>query len=159
LAQAANEGVQQRVAKFTALHRGKTGRHLARLARLLADTTQILAQTPPRESTDDYVMLDAESRLLGNLVKCAAYRAEGALARMVGEVWRGVNGNQRGIVDGFMKTAGALRVEPNRLRIILQPQSTPTRTRILEHLCRRVSALDVVYPGATLRLSFEVAPK
>ena len=61
LAQAANEGVQQLVAKFTALHRGKTGQHLARLARLLADTTQILAGTPPRESTDDYVMLDAES--------------------------------------------------------------------------------------------------
>ena len=78
---------------------------------------------------------------------------------MVREVWRGVNGNQRGIVDGFMKTAGALRVEPNRLRIILQPQSTPTRTHILEHLCRRVSALNVVYPGTMLRLSFEVAPK
>ena len=78
---------------------------------------------------------------------------------MVGEVWRGVNGNPRGIVDGFMKTSGALRVEPNRLRIILQPQSTPTRTRILEHLCRRASALAVVYPGTTLRLSFEVAPK
>jgi hypothetical protein len=159
LTKVAHEDVQQWVVQFTALHKGKTGQQLARLARLLADTTKVLAQTPPRESTQDYVRLDVESRLLGNLVKCAAYRAEGALARMVAEVWKGSNGNYRGIVDAFLKTSGALRVESHRLRIILRPQSTPARTRLLEHLCRRVSELSVVYPGTELRLFFEVAAR
>ena len=115
-----------------------------------------MAVTPRREGTDSFVQLDAESRLLLNLVKSEAYCAEGVLARLVGDEWSGVNGNEKGIVEGMMQTTGSIKVNGGLLQIALRHQSTPERTRLLRHLCDTATVMAVNYPGTTLRMVFSV---
>lgn len=67
------------------------------------------------------------------------------------------NGNYRGVVDAFMKTKGALCLEPGIIRIKLQPQSSPKRTRILQHVYKAVSDMQILYPDSGRVMIFEVA--
>ncbi len=129
---------------------------LADLCENLKKTQDVMAVTPRREGTDSFVQLDAESRLLLNLVKSEAYCAEGVLARLVGDEWSGVNGNEKGIVEGMMQTTGSIKVNGGLLQIALRHQSTPERTRLLRHLCDTATVMAVNYPGTTLRMVFSV---
>jgi hypothetical protein len=87
----------------------------------------------------------------------SAWQVEGELARIVGDIWQGTNGNERGLVEGMIQSTGALSIRDGVLQVDLEPQSTPERTRLLAHLCEVLSARRVTYPGSTLRLSFAVA--
>jgi hypothetical protein len=156
IAQASQEWINAQIAK---LKKGKTGENLETWTHMLSQTQEAIKQTPERESTDQYVMLEMQTRLISMLVKCAAYRCEGALADMVKNHAPLKNGNYRGVVDAFMKTQGALCLEPGIIRIKLQPQSSPKRTRILQHVCKAVSDMQILYPDSRRVMIFEVAQK
>jgi len=139
------------------LHKGKKGAELKKLSGTLKGVKQALKQTPKRESAGNYDKLDSESRIIGNAVKSAAYDAEGILATMVKNIWNGVNGNERGIVEGFMKTTGSIKVDGSLLKVTLQPQATPERTKLLKHVCDELTVMTTKYPGSDLRMVFEIA--
>jgi len=101
-------------------------------------------------------MLESETRLIGNIVKMAAWDAEGQLANLVRSEWNGVNGNERGIVGSFMQTTGSLEIVDAKLIIRLQSQFTPKHTRLLAHICSALTDYQVCYPGTKTVMVFEV---
>lgn len=139
------------------LHEGKKGEELKKLSTTLKGVKKALKQTPKRESAGDYDKLDSETRIIGNIVKSAAYDIEGILAGFVRNIWNGVNGNERGIVEGFLQTAGSIQVDGGLLKITLEQQSTPERTRLLKHICDELTVMTVKYPGSNLRMVFDIA--
>lgn len=139
------------------LHEGKKGEELKKLSATLKGIKQALKLVPKRESAGDYDKLDSESRIIGNTVKSTAYDAEGLLAGMVRNIWNGVNGNERGIVEGFLQTTGAIKIDGGLLKVTLQKQSTPERTRLLKYVCDELTVMAVKYPGSNLRMVFDIA--
>lgn len=139
------------------LHQGKKGDELRQLAESLKKIDAALKLTPKRATASDYETLESETRIIGNLVKMTAWEAEGKLAALVRETWKGVNGNERGIVTGFMKTAGSIETTAHELRVTLDHQADPTRTRLLAHVCQTLTARQIRYPGSELKMVFSVA--
>ena len=138
------------------LYQGKKGKELKELAAKLKEIDQALKLTPKRKTAADYATLESETRMIGNMVKMTAWDAEGTLARLVGDVSRAINGNERGMVAAFLSTTGKLRVSDQQLHITLQRQSEPSRTGLLEHLCRVITERQTCYPGTDLKMVFEV---
>ncbi len=127
------------------------------MAQQLQENAIATKLTPKRESAADYATLESETRLIGNLVKMIAWDAEGTLAALVRNTWKGVNGNERGIVSAFLSTTGSLKVSTDQLNITLEQQAEPWRTRLLEHVCQIVTERQARYPGTDLTMVFEVA--
>ena len=139
------------------LHEGEKGEELKKLSSTLKGVRQAIKLIPKRESAGHYDKLDSESRIIGNIVKSAAYDAEGVLAKLVKSVWNGVNGNEKGIIEGFLKSTGAIEVDGRFIKITIQEQSTPERTRLLKHVCDELTAMTVKYPGSNLTMVFDTA--
>ena len=138
------------------LYQAKKGKKLKELATKLKEIDQALKLTPKRKTAADYATLESETRMIGNLVKMTAWDAEGTLAQLVGNVSKAINTNERGMVAAFLSTTGRLRVADKQLRITLQSQSEPSRTRLLEHLCRIITERQACYPGTDMKMVFEV---
>lgn len=136
--------------------KGETGKKFKELSDQLKLVNEALAVTAKRETAADYQMLESETRLIGNIVKMAAWDAEGQLANLVRSEWNGVNGNERGIVESFMQTTGSLEVVADKLIIRLQSQFTPKETRLLAHICSALTDYQVCYPGTKTVMAFEV---
>ena len=139
------------------LHEGKKGTELKQLAAKLKEIDLVVKLTPKRKTAADYATLESETRLIGNLVKMTAWDAEGTLARLVGELSKAINRNERGIVTAFLSTTGSLRVSDNQLHVTFQKQAEPSRTRLLEQLCKVITERRACYPGTALKMVFEVA--
>ncbi len=142
--------------RLVKLYQGKKGKELKELATKLKEIDLALKLTPKRKTAADYATLESETRMIGNLVKMTAWDAEGTLARLVGDVSKAINANERGMVAAFLSTTGKLRVSDKQLHITLQRQSEPSRTRLLEHLCRVITERQACYPGTDLKMVFEV---
>jgi len=139
------------------LHVGGKGKELASLSKTLKGVQKAKKTTPKRVSASDYAMLESETRMIGNIVKSTAWHIEGKLAELVRNLWTGVNGNERGIVEAFLQTTGSIEVDESSLKIVLQRQATPERTRLLQHVCNEVTVMAAKYPGTNLRMIFDVA--
>ena len=139
------------------LYQGKKGSELKELAAKLKQIDLAMKLTPKRKTAADYATLESETRLIGNLVKMTAWDAEGTLARLVGDVSKAINGNERGMVAAFLSSTGSLKVSANQLHISLQKQADPSRTRLLEHLCKVITERQACYPGTDLKMVFEVS--
>ena len=82
---------------------------------------------------------------------------EGQLAEIVKAHWGGTNGNERGIVAGFMESAGAIEVTDTLLKITLERQATPQKTELLARLCDGLTVCRTTYPRTDLRMVFRGA--
>ena len=69
---------------------------------------QIRAVIPERESAAEYERFEPESRLICNILKMTAYHIERQLTAILKHYWRGINGNERGILDGFLQATRAV---------------------------------------------------
>ncbi len=129
---------------------------LKQLVANLKANRQVLETTPERESAADYEQLEPQSRLICNIVKMTTYHIEGKLATILKQYWQGINGNERGILDGFFQSTGAIKVEGQILFVTLQKQSTPERTKMLQRLCDHMTVITPKYPRTNLRMVFNV---
>ncbi len=134
----------------------KKATELKQLTSNLKEIRQVLKATPERENAAEYEHLEPESRLICNIVKMTAYHVEGKLAKILNHYWRGINGNERGILDGFLQSTGAIKVHGQTLQITLEKQSTPERTQMLKRLCDDMTVVTALYPGTKLRMIFDV---
>ena len=87
-----------------------------------------------------------------------AYQIEGKLAELLKHYWRGINGNERGILEGFLKSTGAIKLKGCILQISLEKQATPERTQMLKRLCDDMNVIKPYYPGTNLRMVFNIKP-
>ena len=134
----------------------KKAHKLKQLMNNLKKTQQVREEIPERENAAEYERLEPESRLICNIVKMTAHHIEGKLAAIIKHYWRGINGNERGILEGFLQSTGAIKIEGKILHITLESQATPERTQMLKRLCDDMTDIAAYYPGTNLRMVFDI---
>ncbi len=86
-----------------------------------------------------------------------AYHIEGKLAKILSLHYKGINGNERGLLSAMLKSSGSINVKKGRLDISIAKQATPDRTRMLKVLCNEMNAVAAKFPGTDLKMVFQVA--
>ena len=106
------------------------------------------------------VQLERERKVLVDAIKLTAYRAESALARLVGPFFARHEEEARKFLKTIFKaTADILPDEAaERLVVRFHGLGSPRATRALGELCALVNEDAPLYPGTDLRLHFE-APR
>ena len=139
------------------LNTGEKGKELIKLRMALKLSKEAIKNVNPRISASEYERIDSESRLVTNIVKMTAYFIEGKLAKILSYHYKGVNGNERGIVSAMLKSSGSITVKDRQLIIGIEEQATPGRTRMLKAMCSEINAMDAVFPGTDLKMVFQLA--
>jgi len=62
------------------------------------------------------------------------------------------------LITTAFQSAADLDVSQNELRVTLAPLSSPHRSQAIGALCQSLNAMNVCFPGTSLRMRFEVAP-
>jgi transposase len=97
-----------------------------------------------------------ETRRLMHVFRMAAHRAESGLRELFRPVFPRWRHESREMVRSFLSTPGDLEVARDELRVTLQAQASPHRTRVLEYLCKELNTLNTKFPGSNLVLRFGV---
>lgn len=124
---------------------------LAKRRRKLA--TRIKVRDLPADSR---LRLETERKILTDIVKLVAYRVESALLTAIRPHYSHPEQEGRQLVQEMLQASGDLDVQDNTVTVILEPLSSPHRTRVLEKLCESLSAQHCCYPSTTQRLIFRV---
>ena len=106
---------------------------------------------------DKIVQLERERKILVDVIKLTAYRAESALARLIVPLFpRHDDEGRKFLKTVFQATADILPDAGNKvLTIRFHGLASPRATRSLAALCLLMSERNVHYPGTDLRLRFE----
>jgi len=157
----ANEEQTRRTMRGFKIAHGKLGQQIwdawQRVADLIVRRAQIPRRVPLHSVTPEPVVkLAPEIKHLTNLVKMVAYQAESELVRTVAPHYRRVEDEGRTLIHAALSSAADLQVTERELRITWLPQSSPHRTRAIAALCSQLNALDMQYPGSSLRLRYAI---
>lgn len=98
----------------------------------------------------------AETRRLMHVFRIVAQRAENSLRELFRPVYPRWRHESHDMVRTFLNTMGDLEVSDGEIRVTLQSQSSPHRTRVLAHLCTEINSLNAKFPGSNLVLRFGV---
>jgi prepilin-type processing-associated H-X9-DG protein len=128
-------------------------------ARRLAERRKKIPKRIPvaERSNGPVVKLAVERKHLTNVLKMVAYQAESDLVRAITPHYKRATDECRTLVQAALVSAADIRVGENELRVTLAPQSSPHRSRALASLCEQLNAIDVQFPGTSLRLRYAVA--
>jgi hypothetical protein len=107
-------------------------------------------------SEEPVVKLAPERKHLTNLIKMVAYQAEGDLLRLVGPHYRRVEDEGRTLIQSALVSAADIEVSDQELRVTLAPMSSPHKTRAIAALCQELNRYKTMFPGATLRLRYNI---
>lgn len=108
-------------------------------------------------NAEQIVQLDCERKLLTDVLKMIAYRAESQIARWVAPVFKRHEDETRNLLQSIFQGTADLRPDHRQrtLTVRFHGLSTPRATRALSGLCQMATAKQICYPGTTLRLVFE----
>jgi hypothetical protein len=130
--------------------------HMAALQRR---RNSVPARVPVKELTEgEVVKLRIERKHITDLVKRVAYQAEGDLVRLVSPHYRRAGDEGRTLIQSALTLAGDITPDGNKLRIALEPLSSPHRAHALAALCEKLNDTRTRFPGSRLCLRFEVKP-
>lgn len=108
----------------------------------------------------EVIKLAVEAKHLTSVLKMVAYQVEGELVRLVAPHYRRAEDEGRTLVQNALASAADIDVTDKELRVTLEPQSSPHRTRALAALCEQLDATKTVFPGTKLRIRYAVdAPR
>jgi hypothetical protein len=118
---------------------------------------QELAQLPARVSAglSGLRRLKSEMKLLTTALKLTAYELETQLLDRVRPHFRAHAKEGRKLIVAALRSPGSLRLAPGQIRVKLEPQSSPHRTRAVAKLCESLNELKPIYPGTELQIVFE----
>jgi hypothetical protein len=139
----------------------QTGPALADAEQELAKALKARSAVPKRIRVKDLggdpaVRLEFERKLLTDAIKICAYRAESALANAIAPHYSRSSEEGRKLIQEALHAAGDLKVTDRRVKITLEPLSSPHRTAVLEKLCEILNGKSAIYPGTKLRLRYAV---
>jgi transposase len=97
-----------------------------------------------------------ETRRLMHVLRMSAHRAESGLRELFRPVYARWHQESRDMVRTFLGSTGDIEVAEGELRVTLNAQAAPHRTRVLAHLCSELNTLGVKFPGSDLVLRFAV---
>ncbi|MEW6753978.1 MAG: putative transposase [Candidatus Latescibacterota bacterium] len=126
----------------------------------LAERRAALPKEVPLEQVlapEQIVQLERERKLLTDVLKILAYRAESHLARYVGPLFARHEDETRDLLQSVFQATGDLFPDPDQgtLTVRFHGLCTPRTRRAMGGLCQLATAQQVCYPGTTLRLVFE----
>jgi len=130
----------------------------ARVEELEAQLKQVPAKVPLSETLDGEQpkTVHVETRRLMHVFRMSAHRAESGLREFFRPAYPRWRHESREMVRTFLNSAGDLEVSDGELRVTIQAQASPHRTRVLAHLCSELNTLGVKFPGSDLVLRFGV---
>jgi len=104
------------------------------------------------------VQLERERKLLCDIVKMCAYRAETQMANLVAPLLDGHEDDPRTFIRTALSAVGDMVPDPanQRLRVRLHGLANARSTRALRALCDIVNAKQTPYPNTDLRLVFDL---
>ena len=130
--------------------------------RKVAEAKAARDELPPRitigEFTDDErtVRLPARRKRLSDGLKMLAYQVESDLVRAIAPHYARVTDEGRTLIAAALQSAGDLDVTQTELRVTLNPQSSPHRTRVIAELCRQLDETETCFPGTDLRIRYAI---
>ena len=106
---------------------------------------------------EQIVQLERERKVLTDVIKLTAYRAESALIRLLDPLLARCDDEGRKFLKAaFQATADILPDPTDRyLTVRFHGLASPRETRALAGLCARLNEAETLYPGTDLRLRFE----
>jgi hypothetical protein len=107
-------------------------------------------------SSDGAIRLLREKKHLTDITKMVAYQAETDLFSFIQPYYARVDDEGRTLIQSALKSSGSLEVTDDELRVILNPLSSPHRTRVIKELCVELNKMRPVFPGSKLRLVYDV---
>ena len=115
-----------------------------------------LDEKPLRETAQQggFHTLWSQMRLLQNAVILSADHLERRLASLLGDDYSRSEDEGRALVAAALRTSGAVRLAPGKILVELHPQSSAHRTRAVNALCERLTAMRERYPGSARVIEF-----
>lgn len=102
------------------------------------------------------VRLRTESKRLTDTFKMVAYQAETTLVSLLQPHYARAEDEGRKLIVSALHSAAELKVSDGELRVRLEAQSSPHRTRAIAAVCRELNKIGACFPGTNLRLIYEV---
>lgn len=104
-----------------------------------------------------YNKLKTESKLLINIVRMIAYRAETALFKLLGPFFSNNDKEGRMLVKSILSSDADLEpdLENQTLTVTIHTQSNPRSNDAASELCRLMTDVEENYPGTNLRMIFK----
>jgi transposase len=151
---------EQVLKRLKDLRASKAAKQLESLNMRLVELKSLIEQTPARESLSSagFKRLNSEMKQLMNTVKISAYTIETKLLDMLRPFYANSEKEGRRLIAGALRTSGRLRLEPGRVVICLEPQSSPCRTQAINQLTEQLNHLEVKFPGSHRTITFESTP-
>ena len=110
------------------------------------------------DEEDRVVCLSPEAKHLTDTIKTAAYRAETALVGLLNEeAYARTEEEGRALIREILRTPADVLPDAQAgvLRVRLHGLPNGRSNKAVEHLCKRLNAAQVRYPGTRLRLRYE----
>jgi transposase len=138
------------------------GRKIEELKQRELELKALYAKTPAKVSLKDtndsqtVYRLRREKKHFTDLIKMVAYQAETDLLSLIRHAYARADDEGRTLIQSALKSSGDMEVTGNELRIILNPLSSPHRSKAIKVLCERLNTTNAVFPGTKLRLVYDV---
>ncbi len=81
---------------------------------------------------------------------------ESDLVRAIAPHYARVTDEGRTLIAAALQSAGDLEVTATELRVTLNPQSSPHRTRAIAELCKQLDQTETCFPGTDLRIRYAI---
>lgn len=101
--------------------------------------------------------LKTESKLLLNIIKMIAYRAETVVANLLGTFLKSGDKDKRMLVKQIIQTSADITpdITNNTLTVCLHTLSTPRHNAAATELAKLLTGTETVFPGTDIRLVFK----
>lgn len=122
----------------------------------LQELKDLLSQTTPRENVSKagYKILKTESKLLMNAIKISAYAIESKLFQLLSQFYSNSHKDGRKLIASAFQTKGSIKLLPKKIVIQLDAQSSPSRTKAINSLCKKLNGFKAKYPGSNRVIEF-----
>ncbi len=128
----------------------------AQVQQLEQQRSELPSKVPVGDIKDEVVRLPLRRKRLSDSLKMLAYQVESDLVRAVASYYARSVDEGRPLVRAALKSAGEIEVTDNELRVTLDRQYSPHRSKAIAKLCEILNDTDTCFPGTSLRLRFAV---
>lgn len=143
--------------KLKKWQKSKTGLKAQELSETIEKLQEKLHTMTPRCPAHESGLrrLKSENRTITTTLKLTAYHIETKLLEMIRPYYKQHAKEGRKVVASALRSHGSIRLEPGKIIISLDKQSSPSRTKAIGKLCARLNEFEAIYPGTNLRIVFE----
>lgn len=100
--------------------------------------------------------LKREKKHITDVIKMIAYQAESDLLSLIRSDYVRAYDEGRTLIQSALMASGDLKVAVKELHVILNPLSSPHRSKAIKALCAKLNTMNTSFPGSKLRLVYDV---